>query len=134
MRGEAFIDTNVLVYLTGSGEKSSTAEALISGGGTISVQVLNELTLVLRRKHEYSWDDVREVLTFLRGLLVVETLTVDTHEIGLSLAERYRLRFYDSLLLAAALQSGCETFWSEDLQDGFVVEGKLTVRNPFRRL
>lgn len=133
MRGEAFIDTNVLVYFTGEGAKSSTAEALISGGGTISVQVLNELTLVLRRKHEYSWDQVREVLSFLRGLLSVTDLTIGIHETGLALAERYRLRFFDSLLLAAALQAGCETFWSEDMQDGFVVEGRLTIRNPFRQ-
>lgn len=134
MHGEAFIDTNVLVYFTGEGKKSSTAEALISGGGIISVQVLNELTLVLRRKHGYSWQEVREVLTFLRCLLSVRALTTDTHEIGLSLAERYQLRFYDSLLLAAALQAGCETFWSEDMQDGFVVEGTLTIRNPYRQI
>ena len=131
MQGEGFIDTNVLVYFTGHGKKSSVAEALIIGGGTISVQGLNELTLVLRRKHEYSWHDIREVLSFLRGLLEIKALTIETHEIALSLAERYRLRFYDSLLLAAALQAGCDTFWSEDLQDGFVVEGALTVRNPF---
>jgi predicted nucleic acid-binding protein len=133
MRGEAFIDTNVLVYFTGRGNKSSTAETLIIGGATISVQVLNELTLVLRRKHEYSWQEIREVLSFLQGLLSVTALTIDTHELGLSLAERYRLRLYDSLLLAAALQAGCKTFWSEDMQDGLVLEDMLTVRNPFRQ-
>ncbi len=132
MHGEAFIDTNVLVYFTGAAEKARLAEALINRDGTISVQVLNELTLVLRRKYDYSWQQVREALTFLRSLLTVRPLTTGTLELGLSVAERYHLRFYDSLLLASALQAGCKTFWSEDHQDGFVVEGTLTVRNPFR--
>ena len=131
MHGEAFIDTNVLVYFTGEGEKARLAESLINRDGTISVQVLNELTLVLRRKFDYSWLQVREVLTFLRSLLTVRSVTTGTLELGLSVAERYRLRFYDSLLLASALQAGCKTFCSEDLQDGFVVDGSLTVRNPF---
>lgn len=132
MRGEAFIDTNVVVYFTGQGNKASLAEALIVQGGTISVQVLNELTLVLRRKHNYSWEQVREVLSFLRSLLAVTAVTTETHERALFVAERYGLRFFDSLLLAAALQAKCQLFWSEDLQDGFVVERSLTVRNPFR--
>ncbi|MFL6843889.1 MAG: PIN domain-containing protein [Allosphingosinicella sp.] len=131
MPAEAFVDTNVLVYLTSDGAKASLAETLIADGGTISVQVLNELTAVLRRKYGYSWQEIREILMFLRGLLKVVPLTIDTHELGLSLAERYQLRIYDALLLAAALEAGCTGFLSEDMHHGLVVEGQLTIRNPF---
>ncbi|HEX8623906.1 MAG TPA: PIN domain-containing protein [Allosphingosinicella sp.] len=133
MPAEAFIDTNVLVHLAGADEKALMAETLVAKGGTISVQVLNELTLVWRRKYGYSWDLVRETLWSLRTLLEVSPLGVDTHDLGLSIAERYRLQIYDSLLLASALLAGCETFLSEDLHDGLVVEGQLTIRNPYRQ-
>lgn len=132
MPAETFIGTNVLVHITGSDEKALAAEALVASGGTISVQVLNELTLVWRRKYGYSWELVRETLWSLRTLLEVSPLIVDTHDLGLSIAERYQLQIYDSLLLASAVLAGCRSFLSEDLHEGLVVEGQLTIRNPFR--
>jgi len=131
MRGDPFIDTNVLVYFTGEGEKAATAEALIVQGGTVSVQVLNEMALVCRRKYDYSWEQIRQALLFVRTLVNVVPITLDTHELGLALAERYRLRLFDSFLLAAALLEGCSIFWSEDMQEGLVVEQTMTIRNPF---
>ena len=131
MPAETFIDTNVLVQFTGADAKAVAAETLVASGGTISVQVLNELTLVWRRKYGYSWDLVRETLWSLRTLLEVSPLVVETHELGLTIAERYQLQIYDSLLLASALLAGCETFLSEDLHHGLVVEGQLTILNPF---
>lgn len=131
MPAEGFVDTNILVYFSMDGDKADVAERLVESGGTISVQVLNELALVWRRKYEYSWQLIHESLLSLRALLQVVPLTVGTHEQGLSLAERYQLRIYDSLLLAAALQAGCSVFWSEDLHEGLTIERQLTIRNPF---
>jgi predicted nucleic acid-binding protein len=54
------------------------------------------------------------------------------HQRGLAVAERYRFSFYDALIVAAALESGCTTLFSEDLQDGQVIDQTLTVRNPFQ--
>lgn len=133
MPAETFLDTNVLVHLTAADARASVAEDLIAGGCTISVQVLNELAVVWRKKYSYSWDRVRETLWSLRTLLEVVPLSVDTHELGLSLAERYQLQIYDSLLLASALLADCDEFLSEDLHDGLVVERQLTIRNPFRQ-
>jgi predicted nucleic acid-binding protein len=133
MRGDPFIDTNVLVYFTGEGEKAATAEALIVRGGTVSVQVLNEMALVCRRKYGYSWEQIRQALLFVQTLLNVVPITLETHEFGLALAERYRLPLFDSFLLAAALLEGCSIFWSEDMQEGFVVERTMTICNPFSR-
>jgi predicted nucleic acid-binding protein len=132
MPAEGFVDTNILVYFSMDGDKAAVAERLVEGGGTISVQVLNELALVWKRKYEYSWQLIHESLLSLRTLLQVVPLTVGMHEQGLSLAERYQLRIYDSLLLAAALQAGCTVFWSEDLHEGLIIERQLTIGNPFR--
>lgn len=131
MPAEDFVDTNVLVYFTLEVEKASFAESLIQDGGTISVQVLNELADIWKRKFGCSWELIQESLRSLRALLNVVPLTLDTHELGLYVAKRYQLRIYDALLLAAALEAGCTAFWSEDLHEGLIVERQLTIRNPF---
>ena len=60
-------------------------------------------------------------------------LTIDTHDTGIRIAAKYGFPFYDALIAAAALDAQCTTLYSEDFQDGQVLEGRLTVRNPFRR-
>lgn len=129
----SFFDTNVLVYsASDDAAKADRAEALIAAGGTISVQVLNELTNVARRKMRMSWADTRALLTLLRGLLTVHPLTLEVHATGLTLAERYGFSVNDAMIAASALHAGCDTLWSEDMQDGMVLDGGLKIINPFR--
>jgi predicted nucleic acid-binding protein len=129
----SFFDTNVLVYLaSGDASKADRAEAIIAGGGSISVQVLNELANVARRKMQMSWDETYALLATLRGLLTVHPVTVETHEAGLRIAERYGLSIYDSMIAASALDAGCDTLWSEDMQHGMKVDEGLRIVNPFR--
>jgi predicted nucleic acid-binding protein len=128
----SFFDTNVLVYVaSGDAAKADRAEAAVAAGGAISVQILNELTNVARRKMQMSWADTHVLLDTLRALLTVHPLTVETHETGLRLAERYGLSTYDAMIAASALHAGCDTLWSEDMQHGMVLEG-LRVLDPFR--
>src|SRR5882757_2756108 len=128
----SFFDTNILIYLaSGDASKADRAEATIAGGGSISVQVLNEVANVARRKMQMSWDDAHTFLNMLRGVLTVHPITVETHEAGLRLAERYGLSIYDAMIAAAALRAGCDTLWSEDMQHGISIENRLTIINPF---
>jgi predicted nucleic acid-binding protein len=129
----SFVDTNVLVCLASAdAAKADRAERVIAAGGTISVQVLNELANVARRKMRMSWPETRNLLATIRGLLSVEAMTVETHELGIALAERYGFSLYDGMVAASAVLSGCETLWSEDMQDGMTIDGRLRIRNPFR--
>ena len=129
----SFFDTNVLVYLaSGDVAKADRAEATLAKGGSISVQVLNELANAARRKMQMSWDETHAFLNMLRGLLTVHPLTVETHETGLRLAERYGLSIYDSMIAASALDAGCDTLWSEDMQHGMKFDEGLRIANPFR--
>lgn len=129
----SFFDSNVLLYVASAdAAKASRAETLIAAGGSISVQVLNEIANVARRKMRLSWRETRSLLGGLRGLLTVHALTVEAHETGLALAERYRLSIYDGMIAAAAMQAGCDTLWSEDMQDGLLLDACLRVSNPFR--
>jgi predicted nucleic acid-binding protein len=129
----SFIDTNVLVYIaSGEPAKADRAEQILGGGGTISVQVLNELANVLRRKLRMSWTEVHDFLSIIRELLPVSPITLDIHDAGLALAERYDLSTYDAMIAAAALHADCDTLWSEDMQHGLLIDDRLRVANPFR--
>jgi len=132
---EAFLDTNVLLYLlSGDAAKATRAEAVVAAGGTISVQVLNEFASVASRKLEMSWPEIREVLETVRAVCRVEAVSEKTHDLGLATAERYGFAVYDSMILASALVAGCTTLFSEDMQDGQWIDEQLTVRNPFKTL
>jgi predicted nucleic acid-binding protein/antitoxin component of MazEF toxin-antitoxin module len=112
--------------------KADVAEKLIGAGGMISVQVLNEITNVARRKMGMSWSETRAFLSMIRGLLPVEPLTTDIHETGLALAERHGLSIFDAMIAASALHADCDTLWSEDMRDGIVLDDRLRIVNPFR--
>lgn len=130
--GGRFVDTNILLYLaSGDAQKADRAEAVLGQGGTISVQVLNEIANVLRRKIQMSWSDTHVFLDMIRALLTVEPVTQATHETGLRVSERYGLSIYDAMIVAAALLAECDTLISEDMQDGLVIENRLRIVNPF---
>jgi predicted nucleic acid-binding protein len=126
-----FADTNVVLYLLDVGPKADRAEAALAKGPRISVQVLNETLVNCRRKAGMNWEESGAFLAGVQALCPVEDLTLQTHEVGRALAERYGLSIYDAMIVASALMAGCTTLWSEDMQDGLVVEGRLRVVNPF---
>lgn len=133
MSDKAFFDTNVLVYVVGQkDERTAKAEALVANGGIVSVQVLNELASVSHRKLGMSWEEIGDALAAIRVLCPTPiSLTIETHDSGLRIASKYGFSFYDALIAAAALEADCTTLYSEDFQDRQVIEGRLTVRNPF---
>lgn len=134
MSAKAFFDTNVLIYAFAQGDaRADAAETALAGGGVVNVQVLNEFTAVAVRKLGMSWDEVMEALAAVRVFCPApRPLTVMVHETGLRIARQYGYRIYDALIIAAALEAGCEVMLSEDLQHGRSIEG-LTIRNPFKQ-
>ena len=134
MPAKAFFDTNVLIYAIAQNDaRGPRAEALLAAGGVVSVQVLNEFVSVTRRKLRLPWKDVAEALDAIRVLCPSPIpITISTHERALKIAEVRSYEIHDALIVAAALEAGCGTLFSEDLQHGQVIDGKLTIRNPFR--
>ena len=129
----SFFDTNVVVYLlSADAAKADVAERLVAGGGTISVQVVNEAANVARRKMKLGWPETRRFLRSLRGLFDVVPVTLEAHALGLDLAERHGLSTYDSAIAASAFLSGCEVLWSEDMHHGLQIGESLRIANPFR--
>ena len=128
----SFLDSNIVLYLASEDPpKADRAQELVAEGGTISVQILNEIANISRRKMGLSWAETRNFVLMIRGLLKVEPITIEIHDVGISLAERYQLSVYDSMIVSAALSSECDTLLSEDLQDGLLINGRLRVLNPF---
>jgi predicted nucleic acid-binding protein len=129
---DTFFDTNVVLYLLSADTaKADRAEELLAIGGTVSVQVLNEFVSVALRKLRMSWPEIRDVLAQVRAVCPVEAISVETHERAMQVAERYGFSIYDALIISAALLAGCSTLYSEDMQNGQVIEGQLTIRDPF---
>lgn len=106
-------------------------EEILRQGGTVSVQILNEIANVARRKMRMQWDETIAFVERFRLLLRVVPLTEQIHENGLRLAGRYQLSVYDGMVVAAALDSGCSVLLSEDMHNGLNIEGRLEIRNPF---
>jgi predicted nucleic acid-binding protein len=134
MSDKVFFDTTILIYALSAGDvRASTAERLLASGGSLSVQVLNEFAAVAKRKLQMSWREIAEALDAARALCEPPLpLTVEVHDAALGIAERYGYHIYDSLILAAALDAGCNVVYSEDMQDGQQIDS-LTIRNPFLR-
>jgi predicted nucleic acid-binding protein len=127
-----FFDTSVLLYLlSGDAAKADRVETLLSDQGVVSVQVLNEFAVVALRKLKMPLYDIREILDTIRAVCAVEPITVETHDRGLAVFERYKFSLYDSMLIAAALIAGVKIIYSEDLQHGQVIDTQLRVTNPF---
>ena len=128
----AFFDTNVLVYAQQAGVKADRARALIMGGGKISVQVLNEFTVVSRRKQGKDWHEIGEAISDVLALVDPPlALTLEIHQAARALAEDQLLSFYDALIVASAIGGGCDVLYSEDMQHGRSIGG-LAIVNPFQ--
>lgn len=134
MPAKAFLDTNVLIYLYSEDESEKANLALQCAqepGAWISTQVLNEVSNVMRRKQKLTYPDILNVVLELQNNFQVATVTPRTIEQALLLGERYRYSYFDSLMLASALEQGCAVLYSEDMQNGQVIEGSMTIINPF---
>ena len=137
MSAEHFLDTNVLVYSVDEGvpekrqrARELVAQSLTNGRGCISYQVVQETVNVLTGKFGTPLDRVRRLLDEVLIPLWQINPTGSLYQSALSLQSRYGFSFYDSLIIAAALEAGCTRLYSEDMQHGQRIRG-LTILNPF---
>lgn len=139
MSGRFFVDTNIFVYTfdDAAPQKAKKAAQLIrhavdTGEGIISYQVVQEFFSVALRRfaHPMSAAEAEQYLiTVLRPLLSVHSSPALYFE-ALRITEKWRISWYDSLIVAAALEGECETLYTEDLQHGRKIDG-LSIVNPF---
>ena len=140
MTDRIFFDTNILVYLFDTSEKEKHAKArhLLSeqiGKSSlhISSQVINEFVNITtgKIKNPVSFEKQRNILKFLQVVFVISPLTIHTSLAAVDMKLRYSLSYWDSLVLASALENRCSVIYSEDMQHGQMIEGSLKIINPF---
>jgi predicted nucleic acid-binding protein len=128
-----FIDTNIVIYsLSDNEQKQYKALALLADYPVVSVQVLSEAANVMRRKLDFDIPSIRTVINRIsQECRSIESISLTTLNGALAIAERYNFSHYDSLIVAAALQADCTILYSEDMQHGQLIEGRMTIMNPF---
>ena len=134
MSGKAFLDTNVLIYSYGKAEplkQRQALEAIGTGEVWISTQVIIEFVNVSHRKLKTPWPDIQLSLIELHENYDILVNSLATITQATRLADRYGFSWFDALIVSSALECGCDTLYSEDLQHGQLIEQSLRVMNPF---
>jgi len=135
MSVKAFVDTNVFIYTqrTDNPQKKQIAEEAINYFDCVaSTQVLNELVNVFTKKYPMPIEKIERLLKSINEIseivVIDETLIIN----ALHLHKRYKMSYFDSLMIAAAIHSGCQLLLSEDMQDGLLIEDSLKIVNIFK--
>ena len=132
MKDRIFVDTNILVYaLLDDSHKQQTALNLLQSGCVVSTQVLNEFTNVARKKAKLEWQEIIDLSNAIQNLAEIIPLDLAIHNRALTIAKSYGYSFYDSLIVAAAIETNCNVLVSEDMQHGQRIE-TLVISNPFQ--
>lgn len=132
MPGKAFLDSNILIYAVGEDDaRRAIAGALIVNDAVVSAQVLAETAAVLGRKHHIPASSIERILVAVIARVHCEPLTSETVLAAVRLGVRLGYSHYDSQIIAAALAAGCTELYSEDMQHGELIDGTLTIINPF---
>jgi predicted nucleic acid-binding protein len=131
---KVFIDSNIIVYLVDnrSKEKTKKAQDFLSPDFFISTQVITEnVNVCLKKLHlnkETTFDFARRILNRFRILQITEATLLKSFEISI----KYQLSSWDSIIIATAILNNCSIIYSEDMQDGLIVENSVTIINPFK--
>jgi predicted nucleic acid-binding protein len=133
MKDKVFIDSNILVYAHTDVDslKQRKAQQVISAHQSIiSTQVLQECSNVLFKKFDHSWHDIETVMDDIISKNELFVNQESTIRLAIQVAELYKFSFYDSLIIAAALESECSILFSEDMSNGVTIKNQLLITNP----
>jgi len=136
-----FIDTNIWVYAFLESEKDplkqTTALELLKNIAlasqiVVSIQVINEFHWILSHKYKISDEQIRDkVENGIAGLADIRPLDYANYQESFNIRNTWRLSFWDSLIVASALQNGCSLLYTEDMAHDLFIEKKIRVVNPF---
>jgi predicted nucleic acid-binding protein len=132
-----FIDSNIWLYAfieANETIKEARARSIIRDNSNIviSTQVINEVSVNLIKKAGFAEDEIRQLVTSFYQRYTVSNISPDTLLLASQLREKYQCSYWDSLIIASALESGASIIYSEDMHDGLLVDGRLTIINPFK--
>ena len=135
MSDKVFLDSNILLYVYSDSEplKRNICKSVISENNCCtSTQALNELSNVCTKKWNISRNSIEDAIDEICSVCEIIQINEGTIKKGLYLHEKYRYAYYDCLMLASALESECKEIFTEDMQNGQVIENVLTILNIFK--
>ena len=132
---QCFVDSNVWLYAViespESAAKSATARSLVTERRIVSTQVINEVCVNLLRKARRSEAEIRQAVTAFYSQHRVVPIDETTMVAASELREAYSLSYWDSLIVASALEAGATVLYSEDMHHDLWINARLRVINPF---
>ncbi|MFA7570639.1 MAG: PIN domain-containing protein [Sulfurimonadaceae bacterium] len=138
MQDNIFLDSNIILYCYSNDEtdKQAIARNIFEqySNPCISKQVINEVSNILFRKFKLDCESIENAILQISNLVEILDFNLTTQIKAIRLKKSYNLQYFDALIVATALENNCNTLYSEDMQNGLVVEGKLTIINPFEKL
>lgn len=137
MQDKIFLDTNIIIYAFSEDEveKQSVALGLLDrqdDNVLISKQVINELANILLKKFKLSSNQVEAAVLELDTIVNIVDFDLSTQIKALHIKNKYNLQFYDSLIIATALENRCTILYSEDMHHDLLIENRLKIVNPFK--
>ena len=136
MRDKVFLDSNVILYSYSKTEldKNKIANNLIFSLNEIliSTQVINEITNILYKKFQLDATSIENVVSEVDNNFQIVNFSLTTQIKAIKIKEKYKLQYYDSLILATALENGCTILYSEDMQHEQTIENQIKIINPFK--
>ena len=135
MNGKIFLDSNIFIYIYSDTEplKSNICKNAINDNDCCtSTQALNELSNVCIKKWKIDISGIENAINEICSVCEIKLINEETIKNGLYLNEKYKYSYYDCLMLASALENGCQKIFTEDMHDGQVIENTLTIVNIFK--
>ncbi len=135
MKDNCFVDSNILIYAHTNLDtaKQVVSQSLLKSENLfISVQVLNELVNVFRKKFNKDWKSIEKIIAETNKYYSVYPIDEATVNMAIRLSIRYEYSYYDSLIIASALECNCKILYSEDLHHEQIIDKTLTIINPFK--
>ena len=133
MNDKITLDSNILIYAFANNNdfRKSIAKDIIAKCNIISIQAVNETSYILLKKFKLPKEELEKVIQFMKNQFIISSLTTNILDQTIALCKKYDFSFWDSMMIAAALENHCSIIYTEDLSHGQLIENRLRIINPF---
>jgi predicted nucleic acid-binding protein len=133
MSDKITLDSNILIYAFANNNdfRKSIAIDIIAKCNIISIQAVNETSYILLKKFKLPIDQLEQVIQFMKNQFKISSLSANILDQTISIYNKYHFSFWDSMMIAAALENHCSIIFTEDLSHDQLIENRLRIVNPF---
>jgi predicted nucleic acid-binding protein len=133
MSDKITLDSNILIYAFADNNdfRKSISKDIVAKCDIISIQAVNETSYILLKKFKLPKEQLEQVIKFIKDQFIISNLTTNILDQTIMLCKKYNFSFWDSMMIAAALDNHCSIIYTEDLSHDQFIENRLRIVNPF---